>query len=97
MVIVRGVNLFPSAVEEIIRSTPDVGEFRVEVRTHRAMSELSILVEPDASCEDPHRLARRIENGLREAFTLRIPVKTVGRGTLPRFEMKARRWVKVPS
>ncbi len=95
MVIVRGVNLFPSAVEDIIRGVPDVGEFRVEIRTERAMSELRVMVEPGVDCGAPHALARRIENQLREAFALRIPVKTVGRGTLPRFEMKARRWIRL--
>jgi len=42
MVVVRGVNLYPSAIEEILRSCDGVAEYRVEIRTDRALSEMSI-------------------------------------------------------
>jgi phenylacetate-CoA ligase len=92
MVVVRGVNLYPSAIEDILRACDGVAEYRVEIRTDRALSELSIQVEP--SHDDDH-LAHRLESALRDALALRIPVSTVPRGTLPRFEMKAQRWVRL--
>src|SRR5262249_40399759 len=46
MVVVRGVNLYPSAIEEIIRGCDGVAEYRVEIRTERSLSEMSIQVEP---------------------------------------------------
>jgi phenylacetate-CoA ligase len=95
MMIVRGVNVHPSAVEEVIRAFPDVAEFRVEIRQKLAMAELTVVIEPSPSCGDAAQLAQRLETALCTAFSLRIPVTVVAAGTLPRFEMKAKRWVSV--
>jgi len=92
MVVVRGVNLYPSAIEEILRACDGVAEYRVEIRTDRALSELNIQVEPS---HDDHGLAHRLESALRDTLALRIPVSLVPRGSLPRFEMKAQRWVRL--
>lgn len=89
MIVVRGVNVYPSAVEDVIRNCGGVAEYRVCVGQHHSMAELSIEVEAD----DP-ALPARIEVALRNALALRIPVRLVGAGTLPRFEMKARRWIR---
>jgi phenylacetate-CoA ligase len=94
MVVVRGVNFFPGAVEEIIRQTGGVAEFRVRVAHVRALAELSVEIEPLPDCADPRALARRLESAFDNAFALRVPVTPVAPGSLPRFEMKARRWVK---
>jgi phenylacetate-CoA ligase len=93
MVVVRGVNLYPSAIEDVLRACDGVSEYRVEIRTERALSELTVQVE--ASSDGDAGLAHRLEAALRNAFALRIPVMVVERGTLPRFEMKAQRWVRV--
>ncbi|MEX2260538.1 MAG: AMP-binding protein [Bryobacteraceae bacterium] len=95
MVVVRGVNVYPSAVENILRACRDVAEYRVEIRTERALTELSVQVEPSSDCVDAAGLARRLEGALNKAFALRIPVSGVPSGQLPRFEMKAKRWVRV--
>ena len=94
MVVVRGVNVYPSAVEDVLR-TFGVAEYRVEIRTERALPELSIQVEPIPGHTDGAGLAHQIEAALNNAFSLRIPVSCVHSGELPRFEMKARRWVRV--
>ena len=94
LVLVRGVNVYPSAVEAIVRSCAEVAEYRVEIGTVRQMAELRMEVEPVPGCPDPQALARLLEERLRAAFALRVPVKVVPAGTLPRFEMKARRWVR---
>lgn len=86
MVVVRGVNIYPAAVEEVLRSQ-GITEYRVEVRTERALTQLLILVEGDAPA--------RIEAALTNAFSLRIPVSTVPAGSLPRFEAKAKRWIRL--
>jgi phenylacetate-CoA ligase len=86
MVVVRGVNLYPSSVDAIIRKFDEVQEYRVYKETVGSMLELTIEVE--ASLD----VANLIEVGLKEAFSLRIPVRSVDRGTFPRFEMKAKRW-----
>ena len=93
MVIVRGVNIYPSAIEEIIRTCGDVAEFRVHLSNAKTLAEIKIAIEPVTSCSQPKALSAKLEKLLSQAFSLRIPVETVGTGTLPRFEMKAKRWV----
>ncbi|MSV28440.1 MAG: phenylacetate--CoA ligase family protein [Bryobacterales bacterium] len=95
MVVVRGVNVYPAAVENILRTTGGVAEYRVEVRTDRALADLHIEVEPAPDHADDPGLVHRIETALRNALALRIPVVVVPVGSLPRFEMKAKRWVRV--
>ena len=95
MVVVRGVNVYPGAVEDIIRGLDGVAEYRVEVRTNHALTQLRIQVEPFPQQEDAAILTKRLEVALGNAFGLRIPVSSVPSGTLPRFEMKAQRWVRL--
>jgi phenylacetate-CoA ligase len=95
MVTVRGVNVYPSAVEDIVRSCQGVAEYRVEIHNNRALQELRMEVEPVLEHPDPEGLAQRLEAELSNALALRIPVCSVASGVLPRFEMKARRWVRV--
>ena len=93
MVLVRGVNIFPSAVDQIIRAAGGTGEYQVQVQSGRGLTELQITIEPDPSCPDADVLCRQLERHLRDAFHLRIPVRPVTAGTLPRFAMKAKRWI----
>ncbi len=95
MIHIRGVNVYPSAVEQVIRSYPGVGEFRATITVQRGMDEMTIQLEPAADCKDPQQLARDIADGLRTCLTLRIPVEIVEKGSLPRFDFKSRRWVRV--
>jgi phenylacetate-CoA ligase len=92
MVIVRGVNLYPSAVEEIVRGFAEVAEYEVRVDTSASLAEMILRIEPQSGCADPAALARRVQGALQAAFHLRVPVALVSAGSLPRFEMKAKRW-----
>jgi len=94
MVIVRGVNVYPSAVEEIIRRFGDVAEYCVHVNGAAALAELRVEVEPTDACKNAHGLVQQVQAALESAFSLRVPVEAVAPGSLPRFEMKARRWVR---
>jgi len=94
MFIVRGVNIFPSAVEDIIRASGDVAEYRVAVHNAHSLAELSVEIEPGPGCANPAALVTRLEQAFQNAFALRVPVRQRPPGTLPRFEMKAKRWVK---
>jgi phenylacetate-CoA ligase len=95
MVVVRGVNVYPSLVEEIVRADPDVAEYRVQLDCRNAMTELSLEVETLATSPGLRSLPRRLEQSLQTALHLRIPVTVLPPGSLPRFEMKAQRWVKL--
>jgi phenylacetate-CoA ligase len=95
MVVVRGVNVYPSAVDDVLRASGGVAEYRVEVRSSHAMAELLIQVEPTPEHAQDQNLAHKLEMALTNAFALRIPVRMAPAGSLPRFEMKARRWERV--
>lgn len=87
MFTVRGVNLFPSQVEDIVRRYPDVVEFVIERRRERQMDEVQLLIETagdDFSTD-------RMEADLRQALGVRLGCRVVKRGTLPRSELKAKR------
>lgn len=92
MVVVRGVNLYPSAVEQVVRSSGSVAEFRVEIHNQRPLTEMSIQIEP-APGENAAALIHRVEAALHNAFGLRVGVSSVPAGTLPRFEAKSKRWI----
>jgi phenylacetate-CoA ligase len=95
MVVVRGVNVYPAAVENILLASGHVAEYRVEVDTGRHLAELRVEVEPTRECADGAALAQQLETELQTVLGLRIPVSPVPGGHLPRFEMKARRWVRL--
>ena len=93
MVVVRGVNVFPSAVEGIVRRFPEVEEFRVDVVQSDGMAELKITVEPGAA-RAPAGLAEGVVESVRDNLHIRPVVEVVAPGTLPRFELKARRFFR---
>jgi len=94
MVIVRGVNVYPSAVEEVIRSVGGVAEYQVQVAARGPLTELAVTIEPEAGCADAAALVAKLERAFDSAFSLRLPVALAAPGSLPRFEMKARRWMR---
>jgi phenylacetate-CoA ligase len=87
MVQVRGNNLYPSAIEAIVRRFPDVAEYRATVDCSGQLAGLRLEIEsarPDAALD----VARAIQDEL----LFRADVTVLPPGTLPRFEMKAKRW-----
>jgi phenylacetate-CoA ligase len=94
MLVVRGVNVYPSAVEAVLRGVEGVAEYRVQVRSDRALRELHLEIEPTLAHEDGTGLARRVQAAFDKALGLRVEVAVVSCGSLPRFEMKARRWIR---
>lgn len=93
MVNIRGVNVYPSAIEAVVRRFPEVGEFRSTVARSASMRTLAIEVEVAAQAGDCEAGLVRLSRQLREALGLSVSVRAVEVGSLPRFEMKARRFV----
>lgn len=91
MFTVRGVNLFPSQVEDIVRRHPEVLEFVLEQRRVRHMDEVVLLVE----CADATSPVEGLAADLRQALGVRIDCREVPAGTLPRAELKAVRLRRV--
>jgi phenylacetate-CoA ligase len=89
MLIVRGVNVFPSAIEGIVRRFPAVDEFQIEIYRDGVLDEVRVLLEvTDASATLAVREAFRADLGIR------LEVAAVPPRTLPRYELKARRVVR---
>jgi phenylacetate-CoA ligase len=95
MTVVRGVNVFPSAVENVLREFSEIEEFRVEVSAQDALQEIKLILEPHPNENAVHELTEKVGQRVRERIGLRPQVETVAPGTLPRFELKAKRFFKV--
>ena len=87
MMIIRGVNIFPSSIEQILRSFPEVVEYRLTAIKSGAMD--SIVVEIEDRLDRPERVATELQLRL----GLKIQVDGVPLGSLPRFEAKGKRFI----
>ena len=91
MLVVRGVNVFPSALEGIVRRFAAVDEFMIEVYRRAEMDEVRLLLEV-------HDGATHVPVAVREALRvdlgIRVEVVTVPPQSLPRYELKARRLIR---
>lgn len=95
MVVVRGVNVYPSAVESVLHTFAEVVEFRVTHRSAGGTSELEVEVEFDDGTADVDGSITAIVAALRSSLLIRVSVRPAPTGALPRFDMKARRWSRV--
>jgi phenylacetate-CoA ligase len=87
MVVIRGMNVYPSAVEEAVRSVSGSGEFRITFYTETGgMDEVKLEVELEDGAS-----ARRLQDVMRHQLGLRIRIVPVAAGALPRSENKSRR------
>ena len=91
MVVVRGINVFPSAIENLIRRSDEVEEFRITVSTVKQMGHLSIELDLKKYA-DPENAKNDVYQQIRNELSLSSEIKVVPHGSLPRFEMKARRF-----
>ena len=91
MFTVRGVNLYPSQVEDIVRRHATVREFVIERRTVQHMDEVVLVLE----LGDSSATTERLEADLRQALGVRIGCRVVPAGTLPRAELKSTRITRV--
>jgi phenylacetate-CoA ligase len=95
MIIVRGVNVFPSAIENIMREFIEIEEFKIETFVREELRELKLIIEPRTDCASAGALKDLVARRFRERLGLRPEVEEVAPGTLPRFELKARRYFKL--
>jgi phenylacetate-CoA ligase len=93
MKLVRGTNVYPRAVEAIIREHPEIDEFQIHLYTAEGIrDEIEILVEvPDPDVDVPALLDRLGSELAGSHEGLRFEVKQAENESLPRFELKAKR------
>jgi phenylacetate-CoA ligase len=95
MVIVRGVNVYPSLIEELVRAYPQVTEYRVQFDCRSTLVDMCVEFETHLEGESALVLQTQLQQAFQTALNLRVPVGVLPHGSLPRFEMKAQRWLKL--
>jgi phenylacetate-CoA ligase len=93
MVVIRGNNLHPGAIQTILHRFADVVEYRVEIDQTGALPVLRIEVEPALEA-DAGRVVARIDRTIHDELLFKAEVRAVPPGSLPRFDLKAHRWVR---
>ena len=93
MITVRGNNVFPSSIEAVIRGVEGVVEFRVLLGSEGPLDRLSVEIEPVAGMAGDV-LSDTVAAAIRATFNFGADVAAVAAGTLPRFELKGRRFVR---
>lgn len=99
MLVIRGINVFPSQIENVLVSLPEVGEqFMVYIDRVRHMDEMTIDVEINRSyfsgeLKDLSKIQNKVTAAIRDVINLRTKVNLVEPDSLPRFEGKSRRVV----
>ena len=98
MLTIRGNNFYPSSLEEWLRQIPEIAEYRITVRDQKAMQHVRVEIEPIAAIDSSEAVAALVSQVVR-MFKMRlnfqVEVSAVAAGTLPRFEMKGRRFHRV--
>lgn len=95
MVTIRGNNVFPSSIEAILREFDEVAEFRITVQTVRSMQHLKIEIEPTLETAGKSvALVESVQGAIKDRLNFQADLEAVAPGTLPRFELKGRRFFR---
>jgi len=94
MVILRGVNVYPGAIEDFVRQHPAICEFQVIVDHSKALTGMQLLIEAPEGCEGIE-ISELLEMQIQAALNVKIPVIPKPVGSLPAGEMKSKRWVHI--
>jgi len=94
MLIVRGVNLYPSAIDNLIRGLGFVVEYEVLIRRVSSMDDLLVRMEiAERTQAETARVS--LEHAFRRQMGIRVAVEIAPSGSLPRYEFKARRYKRI--
>lgn len=94
MIILRGVNVFPSQIEEQVLAQQGLApHFQIELRREGRMDSMAIAVEAASSAEDRLQLAARLQKRIKQILGITVQVNAGAPGSVPRFDGKAVRIV----
>ncbi|AKG92171.1 phenylacetate-CoA ligase [Geoglobus ahangari] len=97
MIVVRGINVYPSQIEHVLMNIPEVGDhFQVLITRNGSLDEITVRVEMrdeifTGELEDFRRIQGKVSKALQTELNIRVNVELVEKGTLERFEGKAKR------
>jgi phenylacetate-CoA ligase len=97
MLIIRGINVFPSQVEYTLMTIPEVGQhFQIVVERKGALDDMLVRVELTKGSfsdkiNDLMQIRKNVEHRLRNALNVAVDVELVEPGSLPRFEGKSKK------
>ncbi|HEU4389021.1 MAG TPA: AMP-binding protein [Blastocatellia bacterium] len=94
MMIVRGVNLYPSSIDDLLRASASIVEYEVEIKRVSGMDDLLIRIEIDEGSTFSS-VRQAVVAAFRSRLNIRVSVEEAMRGSLPRYELKARRFKRV--
>jgi phenylacetate-CoA ligase len=94
MLIVRGVNLYPSAIDNVVRSQKSIVEYEVEIKRIEEMDDLLIKIEIGAGTIFAD-VKEALVSEFRSKLNIRVSVESAEAGSLPRYEFKARRYKRI--
>ena len=89
--LIRGMNIYPSAIENALRQFPEIGEFAVDVYRPQSLDQLQVRFEVTADNGTDGDLTPRVKAALQNQLGVRVGAEVAPSGSLPRFELKARR------
>jgi phenylacetate-CoA ligase len=94
MFIVRGNNVFPTSIEAVLREFAEVVEYRMTLKRRREMPHLVIEIEPAADATGDDSLCALIHRRIKDRLNFQPEITLVAVGSLPRFELKGRRFIR---
>lgn len=96
MFTIRGNNVFPSSIDAVMREFDDLAEYRIELVTERAMGQVRLSVEPrgDLTSAAVDELTKQVRQRIKDRLNFHAEVVAVEVNSLPRFELKGRRFIR---
>ena len=93
MRLVKGVNVFPAAVEDIVREFTEISEFQIVIYTERDIDQVKVKIDfqPEVGEARCQVLKKALAEKLYKAHRLSFKVEIAEPGSLPRFELKSKR------
>jgi len=93
MIVIRGVNVFPNVLANVVESYIQAGDdYQIEVYKDRGVDEIAVKLQMKEQ-ETGETIQRAVQDEIRKKLNLRIEVETVPKGTLPKFDYKAKRFI----
>jgi phenylacetate-CoA ligase len=95
MIIIKGNNVYPSAIDSLLREFEHIAEYRCEIADREGLTSLKIEIEPVSETVDTAALCEAVRDRLRERLFFNAEICSAACGALPRFELKARRFHRI--